>query len=172
MAATAKQQSELGIDSGLAAFAALDQLFAFRIGCSYLAVPVESVLHVDAIQPAVPLARAPAWIAGLVPVPSGAVPLMELERFVPLGHVLAVESRPRAEVDELPGRVIVVQESSMRVGLRCDRVVGVVAVPPKGAEGATRGQRLSEFVEAEYEQPYGLLLRLNLEKLLMAARAR
>lgn len=165
---------------------AVEQLLAFRIRGSYLAIPASAVLQVDSLQPAVRLAQAPAWVVGLVPIASGAVPLLELERFVPLGQVFtasagdaaeagvrdSADSEQRAYADELPGRVLVVQAGAMRVGIRCDRVLGVVSVPAAVNRGATRGQRLSEFVSNEYEQSFGILLRLDLDKLLAAARLR
>ena len=145
-------------------------LLVFRLAGTTVAVNAEQVEAVhDCCAPS-PVPRAPAHLLGLVRLGEHAVPLVDVRMF--LGLVKTADA-PDHGNDVLFRRIVVVRVDDMRVGLECDRALGVLDVD--GAElqepTALRGGRLAEFLEAEVHTPEGVVIGLlQLEALLEAAR--
>jgi purine-binding chemotaxis protein CheW len=145
-------------------------LLVFRVATATLAVNAQAVEAVHDHSTPSPVPRAPTHLLGLVRLGEHAVPLVDLGVFLGLGK--AGPSEDHAE-DALFRRIVVVRKDAMRVGLGCDRALGVMDVD--GAEmlepTALRGGRLGEFLEAEIHTAEGVVIGLlQLGALLEAAR--
>ena len=150
----------------------LRPLLVFRCGPAWLAVDAPAVEEVVEDANPTPLPHAPVHVPGLVIIRGRAVPLFSLARFFSLD---APEEQRRGDsADDEFRRLLVVRSGEIQVGIRTGRVRGVLeavrenlARPEAFASG-----RLSEFVEAQVDDPAGVIAVLALDRLLEAARIR
>jgi purine-binding chemotaxis protein CheW len=116
-----------------------------------------------------PLPLAPAHIPGVVSLRNQVVPLLDLGRFLELAPRAAAAPGEAGR----PGRIVLVTAAGMRVGLLCDRVLGIEEVPPSRLRRCqvVQGEALVEHAQ-EAELEAGVLVVLSLERLLEAASVR
>ena len=141
----------------------------FRVESVWLAVPAELVDEISDTPDVTPVPLVPDHIPGVMNLRGHAVPLLNLSRFLGLD--------PEDRGDDSEGvhsfkRVAVVCAGGMRVGLLCDRVRGVVEIPAAAHRNpaVVQGRRIVEFAVAEVQHDGGILVLLELERLLMSAR--
>lgn len=137
-----------------------------RIGETWIAIPALSAAEIVAEQTPLPLPRAPAHIPGIVNLRGQAIPLLDLVRFLNLPV-------SGAESSQIAGRIVVVGEADMRVGLPCAQVLGVVAV----GEYEQRDAQISlglllQYATGEVETPAGVATIVDIAGVLGAARVR
>lgn len=145
----------------------LEPIFVFVIGDTRLGLPASAVQSILSTPHPVPLPRAPSHILGLIPFGDGALPVVDLASF--LGLDSDSFEGLHAEVE---GRMMVINEDNMSVGILCQQVMGVQTVQEQdlSAPELLTGGRLGEFMRFELsrgEFPIGLL---DLKTLLEAAR--
>jgi purine-binding chemotaxis protein CheW len=158
-----------------------DPYLAFRVGQIWFAARAELIDEICEAAEPTPLPLAPAHIPGVINLRGQAVPLLDLRLLFDVqsgaGQAAAQDevssgARGLAEHDDLFSRIAVATANGMRVGMLCDQVRGVVEVPrsERRRPEVALGARLLEFVEEEYHQDEGLILLLDLVKLLNTAR--
>jgi len=150
----------------------VEPMLTFRVEGTLLAMPVRQVEEITDIGPITDIPLSPTYLTGLMSWRGRPVPLLSLPAFAGLG---SGRGRAEAEIDEeRPERAIVILADEMRVALRCDVVAGVVEVPRGLIEKprATESQPIAKYLEGEVDAEDGLLLCLDLGKLLDAARLR
>ncbi len=136
----------------------------FRVGEVLLAVPALSVQSVVDAQTPRPLPLTPPHVPGVVNQGERALVLFDPGRFLQL---------PRGNADASSiQRVLVLEAAGMRVGLLCDRVLGLreVGTPGRRAPEVLSGAQLRRFLSAEFELETGVVGVLDLDELLKAAR--
>lgn len=150
----------------------VEPMLTFRVHGTLLGVPVRQVEEITDIGPVTDIPLSPTYLTGLMSWRGRPVPLLSLPDFAGLGATTGGEP---AEVDEdRPERAIVTLADEMRVALRCDVVAGVIEVPRGLIESprATESQPIAKYLEGEVDADDGLLLCLDLGKLLDSARLR
>jgi purine-binding chemotaxis protein CheW len=149
----------------------VDAFLAFRVASVWLAVPAERIDEIGDQPDVTPVPLVPRHIPGVMNLRGHAIPLLDLDLFLGLGRATS-----RGEPDGEPGtsfrRVAVAAAAGMTVGLLCDQVRGVIEVPrslQKRPE-VVKGERIAEFALAEVQRDDSMLVVLDLERLLHAAR--
>jgi len=149
----------------------VDAFLVFRVASVWLAVPAEQVEEIGEQPDVTRVPLVPDHIPGVMNLRGHAVPLLDLDAFLGLGR-----ATPQAEAaEELGGsfrRVAVAAAGGMTVGLLCDQVRGVVEVARDQQQRpeVVKGERMAEFALAEVRQEGAILVVLDLERLLQAAR--
>jgi purine-binding chemotaxis protein CheW len=145
----------------------VDPLLTFRTGSMWFAVGAEAIDEICAVAEVTPLPLSPEHIPGVVSLRGQAVPLLDLKAFLGLGDEKPPEGRR-----EMFARIAVASTAQMRVGIICDQVRGVLEIPRarRRRPEVTRGARLLEYVTHEVQRDEGMLLVLDLDKLLAAAK--
>jgi purine-binding chemotaxis protein CheW len=162
----AAEAAVFGLSSGAAATAgSVSRLVRFGVGDLWLAVAAEEVEEISALGRLSALPGAPPHIAGLMILRSRVVPLLALDR------LLAVATSEEAS-RESAGRVIVVSVEGMSVGLLVDRISGVSVVAASDMRPVTsvQGDALLRYARAEIDEAEGLLIVLDMPRLLDDAR--
>jgi purine-binding chemotaxis protein CheW len=142
-------------------------MLTFRAGSAWFGVSAKTVEEVcDACEPT-PIPGSPSYLPGLMNLRGSAVPLLDLVRYLSLDA-----SQPERERGEVRGRIVVVSTDSMRVGLTCDQVRGVIDFEKEDLcpAGAALGGKLESYSRAEVHQPDGVLSILDLSALLKDSR--
>ncbi len=142
-------------------------LLPLRIGATWIAIPALAAAEIVADIAPLPLPKAPAHISGIVNLRGQAIPLLNLERFLELPAATAADNSQAA------GRIVVVTVGEMRVGLRCEQVLGVVAA----GEFVERDAQISvgkllKFAIGEVETPAGVATIVDIGGILGVARVR
>jgi purine-binding chemotaxis protein CheW len=149
----------------------IDPFLTFRIGSMWFAVAAEAIDEICAVAEVTPLPLAPEHIPGVISLRGQAVPLLDLRAFLGLGDS---ELDPAAADGrrDLFSRIAVAFTAQMRVGIICDQVRGVLEIPGarRRRPEVARGARLLEYVTHEVQRDDGMLLVLDLDKLLGAAK--
>jgi purine-binding chemotaxis protein CheW len=152
-------------------------LLIFKTGSCWFAMDPELAQEIAAPEPPTPVPRVPAYVPGLLKLRSRAVPLLDLQRFLDLPPAAGSD----AADDEFRKRILVVSTKGMTVGLLCDRVRSLLAVPAASLLPPTSlpAGRLREFAQAELPDPSGaiggrpgVVILLDIGALLDAARVR
>jgi chemotaxis signal transduction protein len=147
-------------------------LLAFRVGNSWMAVPVQLVAEVCDFSLPTPVPTVPPHIPGVFTLRGQVVPLLDLEVFLNLAQSPPAEDA--GERERSFSRILLVAAGGMRVGLVCHQVRGVM--DPRAEKlhqpEVVQGERLQELVLAEMEQEQGLVFVLDLPRLLQAARVK
>lgn len=145
-------------------------LLVFRVESTWLAVPAGLVDEIGDEPEVTPVPLVPDHIPGVMNLRGHAVPLLDVNRF--LGLVPEADRGAEGQEDRSFRRVAVVCAGGMRVGLLCDRVRGVVEIPSseQRSPAVVQGKRVAEFAVAEVQRDGEVLVLLELERLLRAAR--
>lgn len=138
-------------------------LLRFRLGDSLLAVDATQVDEVTDVTTYTPVPVAPAHVVGLMNLRGHAIPIVDLHRVFELTSHGTEESVPR---------VVIVRVDDMRVGLMCDRVLGVedVRLDAFAEPDAFAGQSLEPYARALLHDDDGVTVVLDLPVLLEALR--
>ena len=134
----------------------------FRCGSAELAVPARQVERLAPLQSITPVPLAPPRILGLMNLSGDAIPLLDVARF--LGLPITEPTGVRA--------VLVCAGERHRVGLVCERALGVERVPPSaiGTPELAAPERVRELALGELATEAGVRVLLDLDRLLDEAR--
>lgn len=149
----------------------VDPFLTFRVGSMWFAVVAEAIDEICAVAEVTPLPLAPEHIPGVISLRGQAVPLLDLKAFLGLGDE-EPDPAPPDERRDMFSRIAVAFTAQMRVGIICDQVRGVLEIPRarRRRPEVARGARLLEYVTHEVQRDDGMLLVLDLDKLLNAAK--
>lgn len=138
-------------------------ILRFRIGRVELALFSEHVEEVTEPSEVTPIPCAPRHVPGLVAVRGEALPLFDVALFLSL---------PGAGEIELP-RMLIVRSPPFRVGVLCEQVLGVTAVPRTAIQEAriSGPPSLRRYAIGEVETREGVAPVLDVAALLAAGRA-
>jgi purine-binding chemotaxis protein CheW len=154
-----------------------DRVFlVFQVASSWFAVEPHWTQELAEPTSPTPVPRAPAYVAGLMPLRGRAVPLLDLRRF------FGLEARADGALEaDLAPRVVVVACAGMTVGLLADSVRRLITLPPAALQtpDSLPPGRVRDFAEAYVPDPQGLvaagaglIVVLDVPSLLEAARLR
>ena len=147
-----------------------ESLVSLRFGPLPFAVPVQAVLEVAEVPRVTPLPLAPSHLRGLVSWRGRPVPLVCPQTYLGvLGD--AAGERPRAARGEAE-RMTVVEADSMRVGLLTDGIGGIVEHDTVRDAALPGEHPAARFVRGEIAGSDGVVLVLDLQAFLEAARWR
>jgi len=150
----------------------VESIIGFRVGTTWLGVETDAVQEITDYTEPTPLPRCPPHIPGLMNLRGQAVPLLDLSVFLDLEDQTGNANR-RDGSEKALRRVLVVFAADMRVGLLCDRILGVLEMP-RGDIGEIKlaqNRRLIEFARGELDASARILVVLTIDKLLSAAQA-
>jgi len=144
---------------------ATESLFVFSVEGSWIAVRashVERVLEQGACSS---IPGAPAHVLGVIADGDQVLPVMDL------ATLCALPAR-RAPADF--GRIVVVSDGPLVVGVRAEAAAGVLEVEAANVRSPTVSSTgaLAAFVDGEVDSPWGLCAIINLPILFEAARVR
>ncbi|HSI50187.1 MAG TPA: chemotaxis protein CheW [Ideonella sp.] len=132
-----------------------------RVGSCDIGIPVEQVMEALPL-PAAGLRALPRRdhaISGLIETVGGAVPVIALDRWLPLGQPVATR----------PGRVLMLSARRARVGIEVDEVLGVKAVATTAIRRVVHGEDSNEELFESLAGPMAacpLLALLEVERLM------
>ncbi len=149
---------------------ATDTFVIVRVGSARLAFPASATEEVHEVSVSTPVPRVPSYIPGIMGLRGDAVPLLDLGSFLMIQR--ESESPKGQDASLNTGRVVVVKEGSMRVGLVCDRVLGLIDLAQSELRPLTVTQldALQEYALGEWHLSDGPAVVLNLSMLLESAR--
>lgn len=149
-----------------------DPVLCFRVGPTWFAVPAVEAREVSERTKIFSLPRSPTHIPGVISESGRVTPLLDLQDFLQLPSDTTEEAVDEQEA--LTGRVVVVTAGGMRVGIICDRVTGVMEFEKDHwrETGTEMGDQYQGMVDALIQTPMGLVMVLNVEHLLAAARVK
>jgi purine-binding chemotaxis protein CheW len=144
----------------------------FRVSTTWLAIPAATVAEICAHTEPAPLPLAPPHVPGVINLRGHAVPLLDLQLLLdlPLGRSGATEGDDA--LFAYFGRIAVVSVANMRVGILCNQVRGVVEIARDQLHKpeVTQGRKLLEFATSEAQYADGILIFLDLIRLMQAAK--
>lgn len=134
----------------------------FRCGGAELAVPAQQVERLAPLQAITPVPLVPPRILGLMNLSGDAVPLLDVARF------LGLPTTPWTGVRA----VLVCAAERYRVGLVCERAIGVEHISPSaiGAPELAAPERVRALAIGELATEAGVRVLLDLDRLLDEAR--
>jgi len=147
----------------------------FRAGALWLGIPSHYVEQLHAPPQMTPMPLAPDYVSGLAIFRGEVVPLLDIERFLKLEEpeekLRESTSRGRSSTFK---RVAVVFADGMHVGIMCSEVRGIVSVEPPADSGVAvaRGRRLERIAAFEVSTKDGILVVVDVPKLLEEARVK
>jgi purine-binding chemotaxis protein CheW len=149
-------------------------MLVFRAGAVQLGIPARYVdaLHAPPQSTRVPLT--PTYVVGVAILRGEVVPLLDIEKYLELEAPSESTDRTRRKRGSAFERVAVVEASGMHVGVLCSEVRGIIPIrPTSSAEGrVTKGRMLEKVVAEEINTKDGVLVVLDLPKLLEEARVK
>lgn len=138
-------------------------ILRFRVAAIEVALFAANVEEVTEPAEITPIPCAPPHVPGIVALRGEALPLFDLGLFLGLSAARASEEP----------RLLVVRSTAYRVGILCEQVRGVVAVPASRLREArvARPPSLRRYAVGEIEVAEGVTPVLDLDALLSAGRA-
>lgn len=154
---------------------ASQSMLVFRTGSVLLGIPARYVDALHAPPQITPVPLAPSYVAGVAILRGEVVPLLDIEKFLELEQRSEASSAsPLRQRGTSFERVAVVEAAGMHVGVLCNEVRGIIPVSATpSAEGrVTKGRMLGKVVAEEVNTEDGVLVVLDLPKLLEEARVK
>jgi len=135
----------------------------FHLGEAQIALFTKTIKEIMELPTVTPVPCAPPHVPGIVAVRGEALPLLDPARFLGL----------KASAPESP-RLLIVRSPAFRVGLVCENVLGVIAVPASRIQEARvcSPPSLRRYALGEIELSQGVAPVLDLDALLADGRAR
>lgn len=146
----------------------VEPVLVFRAGSLKLGIPAHYVDALHAPPQHTPVPLAPNYVVGLAIFRGEVVPLVDIGQFFEQASHDAGERSASFE------RVAVISTPEMQVGILCSEVRGIVPVDITEQQDGrvTRGRRLEKVVAAEVSTNDGILVVLDVPKLLDEARVK
>lgn len=152
-----------------------ESMLVFRANTVTLGIPAHFVDGLHAPPQSTPVPLAPSYIAGVAILRGEVVPLLDVAKFLELEQLTEVPAvsalRQRGTSFE---RVAVVAAAGMQVGILCGEVRGIIPVALTVSQDGrvTKGRMLDKVVARELSTDDGVLVVLDVPKLLEEARVK
>ena len=141
----------------------IDQFITFALQDTLLALPLTSALEIGHRPMITPLFNLPDWILGVSNIRGEVVSIVDLKAYFELPS-----SGPKGG-----GRLIIVHNRNMKVGLLVDRIMGILSLDQIGTdiqENPHRKGEISSFISGVVVSGENLVNILDVNKLLSSPR--
>ena len=137
------------------------QLVTFQLGNEKYGIDIMDVKEIVGIRPIRPIPNVPSYVAGILKIRSSIFPIIDLhKRF-------QIEKADLSEDDKLLSGFVIINVSSMQIGIIIDKVSRVISIDPDAIQPPP--QIISgigaEYIQGVVNENGEYLIILNIKKL-------